>query len=135
MLFMLSPWSVSSYIAAIRFWHIDPEAPHPTSGATRLARLLLGIRRSCTSPVSIRLPVTNSVMGVLQATLTKPQFDHVVFWAACCSTFFGFLKVGEITCSSAFLHSRHLALNDIALNDIALDAGGHYFKIVQNGFF
>ncbi|CAB4028379.1 Hypothetical predicted protein, partial [Paramuricea clavata] len=53
----LAPSSVSSYIAAVRSWHIDLGAPDPTRGATRLARLLRGIRRSRSWPALTRFPV------------------------------------------------------------------------------
>ena len=117
----LAPSSVSSYIAAIRSWHIDLGAPDPTSGATRLARLLRGIRRSRTSPAFIRLPITNRLMLVLQSALAVPLFDHIMFWAACCTAFFGFLRVSEFTCSGVFVPGRHLGFDDIDW-----DAAGHY---------
>ena len=117
----LAPSSVSSYIAAIRSWHVDLGAPDPTSGATRLARLLRGIRRSRTSPAFIRLPITNRLMLVLQSALAVPLFDHIMFWAACCTAFFGFLRVSEFTCSGVFVPGRHLGFDDIDW-----DAAGHY---------
>ena len=117
----LAPSSVSSYIAAIRSWHIDLGAPDSTSGATRLARLLRGIRRSRTSPAFIRLPITNRLMLVLQSALAVPLFDHFMFWAACCTAFFGFLRVSEFTCSGVFVPGRHLGFDDIDW-----DAAGHY---------
>ena len=117
----LAPSSVSSYIAAVSSWHIDVGAPYPTSGATRLARLLRGIRRSRTSPAFIRLPITNSLMLVLQSALAVPLVDHIMFWAACCTAFFGFLRVSEFTCSGVFVPGRHLGFGDIEW-----DAVGHY---------
>ena len=116
-----TPSSVSSYIAVVRSWHIDLGAPDPTRGATRLARLLRGIRRSRSSPALTRLPVTNRLMGVLQSALSAPGLDHVMFWAACCTAFFGFLRVSEFTCPGVYVPSRHLSLSDIQW-----DAGGHY---------
>ena len=117
----LAPSSVSSYIAAVRSWHIDLGAPDPTSGATRLARFLRGIRRSRTSPAVVRLPITNRLMLVRQSALAVPLFDYIMFWAACCTAFFGFLRVSEFTCSSVFVPGRHLGFDDIEW-----DAAGHY---------
>ncbi|CAB3988529.1 Retrovirus-related Pol poly from transposon 412 [Paramuricea clavata] len=113
--------SVSSYIAAVRSWHIDLGAPDPTRGATRLARLLRGIRRCRSSPALSRLPVINRLMGVLQSALSAPGFDHVMFWAACSTAFFGFLRVSEFTCAGVYVPSCHLSLSDIQW-----DAAGHY---------
>ena len=41
-----------------------------------------------------------------------------MLWAACCTAFFGFLRVGEMTVSSqdAYNNSVHLSLGDIALD-------------------
>jgi hypothetical protein len=117
----LAPSSVSSYVAAVRSWHIDLGAPDPTRGANRLARLLRGIRRSRSSSAVTRLPVTNRLMNVLHSALSAPSFDHVMFWAACCTAFFGFLRVSEFTCSGCYVPSRHLSLDDIKW-----DAGGHF---------
>jgi hypothetical protein len=123
----LAPSSVSSYIAAVRSWHIDLGAPDPTRGATRLARLLRGIRRSRSSPALSRLPVTNRLMGVLQSALSAPGFDHVMFWAACCTAFFGFLRVSEFTCPGVYVPSCHLSLSDIQW-----DAAGHYRLLLKS---
>ena len=60
-------------------------------------------------------------MGVLQSVLSAPVFDHVMFWAACCTAFFGFLRVTEFTCPGVYVPSCHLSLSDIQW-----DAGGHY---------
>jgi hypothetical protein len=46
----LAPSSISTYIAAVRSFHIDMGAPDPTLGATRLARLLRGVCRTRSSP-------------------------------------------------------------------------------------
>ena len=123
----LAPSSVSAYIAAVRSWHIDLGAPDPTRGATRLARLLRGIRRSRSSPALTRLPVTNRLMTVLHSALSALTFDHVMFWAACCTAFFGFLRVSEFTCSGLYVPSRHLSLADITW-----DVAGHFRLCVKS---
>ena len=117
----LAPPSVSAYIAAVRSWHIDLGSPDPTRGASRLARLLRGIGRSRSSPTLIRLPITNRLMGVLFSALSAPSIDHAMFWAACCTAFFGFLRV-----TGVFIPSRHLAITDIHL-----DGAGHYRLFVK----
>jgi hypothetical protein len=109
----LAPSSITTYIAAVRSLHIDLGAVDPTRGASRLARLLRGIRRARASPRPLRLPITNNVMHLLCTALSSPSFDHVMFWAACCTAFFGFLRVSELTCPGPFIPSRHLALEDL----------------------
>ncbi len=120
----LAPSFVSSYIAAVCSWHIDLGAPDPTYGA---ARLLRGICCSCSSPALTCLPVTSRLMGVLQLVLSSPVFDHVMFWAACCTTFFSFICVSKFTCPSVYVPSRHLSVSDIQW-----DAGGHYHLFLKS---
>ena len=43
------------------------------------------------------------------------------FWAACCTAFFGFLRVSEFTCSGPFIVSRHLSCSDLVF-----DPAGYY---------
>ena len=60
-------------------------------------------------------------MLVLQTALAVSLFDHIMFWAACCTAFFGFLRVSEFTCSGVFVPGRHLGFDDIEW-----DAAGQY---------
>ena len=117
----LAPSSITTYLASVRSLHIDFGFPDPLRGADRLARLLRGIRRSHSSPVARRLPVTNCVLQILRHSLSSPSFDHVMFWAACCTAFFGFLRVSEFTCSGPFVASRHLSPSDVVY-----DPAGHF---------
>ena len=117
----LAPSSISTYIAAVRSFHIDMGAPDPTLGATRLARLLRGVRRTRSSPRLPRLPISNRLMHILYRALSSPSFDHVMFWAACCTAFFGFLRVSEFTCTGTFRPSHH-----ISLLDLQYDNAGHF---------
>ena len=57
-------------IAVIRSWHIDLEATKTTGAASRLDRLLRGVRPSRSSPTLIRLPITNRLMGVLYLAIS-----------------------------------------------------------------
>jgi hypothetical protein len=57
-----------------------------------------------------RLPFSNKLMHILYSALSSPSFDHVMFWAACCTAFFGFLRVSEFTCPGTFMPSHHLSL-------------------------
>ena len=73
----LAPPSVSSYMAAVRCWHINLGAPDPSRGTPRLVRLL----RYRPPPLLLF-----RLMGVLFSALCAPSlrsFDHVMFWAFC----------------------------------------------------
>ena len=46
------------------------------------------------------------------------EYQNIMLWAACCTAFFGFLRVGEMTIPSSdtFNSAVHLSLGDIALD-------------------
>ena len=112
----LSSSTVTSYLAAVRSLHVALGLPDPTLGSHRLHRLLRGIRRQGPlSSHSSRLPVTNRIMVILAQSLRDSSFNRVMFWAACCTAFFGFLRVSEFTCPGAFDPSRHLSRDYISL--------------------
>ena len=117
----LAPASITTYIAAVRSFRIDLGVPDPTAGATRLARLLRGIRRSRSSPRLPRLPISNYIMHLLCNALSAPTFDNFMFWAACCTAFFGFMRVSEFTCAGPFVPSHHLSFQDLQY-----DLAGHF---------
>jgi hypothetical protein len=116
----LAQSSITTYIAAVRSLHIDLGDLDPTQGASRLARLLRGIRRARASPRPLRLSITNNVMNLLRTALSSPSFDHATFWAACCTAFFGFPRVSELTCPGPFIPSRYLALEFVATGHFGL---------------
>ena len=113
--------SITTYIAAVRSLHVDLGVPDPTAGATRLARLLRGIRRSRSSPRQLRLPISNSLMHLLCDALLSPSFDSIMFWSACCTAFFGFMRNSEFTCAGPFVPAQHLSLQDLQY-----DLGGFF---------
>ena len=108
----LSPASISTYTAAVRSLHLDVGLPDLTAGAKRLQRLMRGVRRHIPNTSSPRLPITNNLLQLIAHGLSD-TFNHVMFWAACCTAFFGFLRVSEFTCSGAFDSSCHLAISDV----------------------
>ena len=41
------------------------------------------------------------------------HFDSIMFWAAITLPFFGFLRLGELTCNSKFNSDSHLMPEDV----------------------
>ena len=56
------------------------------------------------------------IYAVLDRTLE--EYQNVMLWAACCTAFFGFLRVGEMTVQNQNNYNRtiHLSLQDVALD-------------------
>ena len=65
----------------------------------------------CVRFISISLPI--DLLKVIQPSLDLYSWDHVMLWAACCLSFFGFLCTGEFTTNSLFDPSIHLAVSDV----------------------
>lgn len=59
-------------------------------------------------------------MHQIYLVLSRPpsEYQNIMLWAACCTAFFGFLRVGEMTIPSleAYDSAIHLSLGDIALD-------------------
>lgn len=58
------------------------------------------------------------VIGYFQVIMSKLIPDHGMFWAACNLTYFGFLRLVELTVPNlaSFSNALHLNVEDIAVN-------------------
>ena len=68
----------------------------------------------------MRLPITVQIMTQIYLVLEKSPTDYqsIMLWAACCTVFFGFLRVGEMMVLSqeAYDSSVYLSLDDVVLD-------------------
>jgi hypothetical protein len=106
--------SIKVYLAGIRSLHIENGFPNPLVDCLRLERVLRGIKRSQGVSKRERLPVTFTVLSRLREVLNFECYDDTLFWAACCTGFFGFLRSGEFTTATGKFDSRvHLSVADL----------------------
>ena len=111
-------------MSSIGNWHTSCclHNTYHTALTPRLEQVLRGIKKeqASTRPQRTRLPITVHIMTQIYSVLKKSPTDYqsIMLWAACCTAFFGFLRVGEMTVPSqkAYDNSVHLSLDDVALD-------------------
>ena len=120
----LAHTSIKVYFSAIGNLHTahSHHEAYPQALTPRLEQVLRGIKREQCSTHSARvcLPITVEIMHQIYAVLarTLEEYQNVMLWAACCTAFFGFLGVGEMTVQNQNNYDRtiHLFLQDVALD-------------------
>ncbi len=107
----------SPHVSAVAFAHKANGWKDPSENFL-IKKILEGCRRD-NPRVDSRLPVTfleilKQLVAVLPA-ICKSQYEYVLFRAAFTLAFFGFLRVGEFTCSSKKAPTeRVLSINDVS---------------------
>ena len=87
-----------------------------------LEQVLKGIKReqAHTHPQRVCLPITVEILLKIYSVLSKTPtaYQEIMLWATCCTAFFGFLRVGEMTVPNldSYDSTIHLSLGDIALD-------------------
>ena len=103
--------SIKTYLAAVRHFHICRGLELNLNKMLRLQLVLRGIKRSQGQQLRVRLPITISHLKLFRMLLAIPftqSFDSKMIWAAMTLAFFGFLRLGELTCNSNFNPDIHL---------------------------
>ena len=104
--------SIKTYLAAVRHYRIRHGFTVHMHKMLRLQLVLRGIKRS-----QVRLPITIHHLKLFQLLLAIPSttnFDSVMIWAAMTLAFFGFLRLGELTCNTKFNKDIHLTQDSIS---------------------
>ena len=117
--------TIKIYLSAIRHMHVTAgmHSFFNQQLTPRLQQVLKGIQKSqpLTHSPRIRLPITIQIMeNILQLLSQRPKFYMTVMtWAACCLSFFEFLRVCEFTVPSddQFDQTCHLCLSDIVIDN------------------
>ena len=109
--------SIKVYLSGVRSLHIEHGFNNPLENCFRLERVLRGIKRIQGTGIRQRLPITISILRKLSGILNLNNYSDSLFWAACLTGFFGFLRCGEFTTSSSqFDINTNLAVHDLQID-------------------
>ena len=111
--------SIEIYLAAVRHLHIRYGFQLNLHKMLRLQLVLRGIKRCHGDQTRVRLPITIhhlKLFSMLLAIPTTQNFDSLLIWATMTLAFFGFLRLGELTCNSKFDPTIHLTLASITFS-------------------
>lgn len=110
------------YLSAVRALHVQMGFLDPFLNRPRIPMVIKGLRRSQSSTKRPeKLPITALVLYSLKLQLDLTKKDDLMFWAVCCTAFFGFLRAAEFTVpSSGFQSGLHLSLADVSVDSYPL---------------
>ena len=116
----VNPETIKVYLAAVRHMHLVNGYDLPIAKFQRLHYILRGIKRIKGAPTRTRLPITLDHLKLFHRILhsrASPAHDEIMIWAAITTAFFGFLRIGEMTCSGLFNSSTHLSRSDVSFHE------------------
>lgn len=108
--------SIKSYLAAVRHLHIRNGYDLDLKKYPRLQLICKGIKRSQGCSTRVRLPITIHHLNLFFCLLAIPHtsnYDSLMIWAAMTLAFFGFMRLGELTCNSKYSFEIHLSPSDV----------------------
>ncbi len=109
--------TIKSYLAGIRNLHIMKGYGNPIADFLRLELAVRGVQRLKPRTRRPRLPITPYILRLIKAALSENlEYNSVLYWAVCCTAYFGFMRCGELLLSSpnAFDRARHITPEDVA---------------------
>ena len=121
----LSHTTIQVYLSAVRYLHTANKEHHTFTAhiTPRLGQVLKGIQKmhALTHSPKERHPITFQIMEQIHSLLSNhaDNYYNLMIWAACCTAYFGLLRVSEFTTSSP-KHSNSLI--DLFLSSIAVDS-------------
>lgn len=124
--------SIKTYLAAVRHYHIRHGFQLNLHKMLRLQLVLRGIKRSQGDKIRVRLPITIHHLQLFRMLLAIPNttnYESTMIWAAMTLAFFGFLRLGELTCNSKFNSTIHLTQDNIAFSS-GIGTGSKEFMTV-----
>ena len=89
----LAASSIRNYLSAVRNLHIIYGFPDPLHDLPWVPLVLKGLKRVQGDNHRVKTPITSLVLFSMKLQLNFQLYDRVMFSAACCLAFFGFLTL------------------------------------------
>ena len=124
------------YLSALRSLHICMGFTDPFLNPQCIPMVLKGVKRLCRGiSTPGKLPIMALVMYSIKLQLDLSWSDDVMFWAACCISFFGFLRASEFTVPTlGFDSNMHLTLYNVTVDSFPLlSSYGCHIRKLQAG--
>ena len=115
----VTPGTVKVYLAAVHHLHLINGFHLPVNKFLHLQYILKGIKRVKGVTTRIRLPITLGHLKIFYRLLHSHAtliHNKCMIWAAISLAFFGFPRIGEMTCPRQFDPSIHLEKSDITFH-------------------
>ena len=116
--------TIKTYLAALRHLQVSKDLPEPrATPMPKLAVVERGIMKAKADTVSRpRLLITADILRRIRGAWAyqASDFDTIMFWAVCCTAFFGFFRMGEVTARTVDGSGEHcIRMEDVAVDDHA----------------
>lgn len=105
--------SIRSYINIISVLHKMHDIQDPISNSWNIQHLLTGVKRELGTSQSCKAPVTPELLLNLRNILDLSNHNNIVFWAACLTGFFGFLRPNNFLVKGTFNPDLNLRRVDV----------------------
>ncbi|XP_076114093.1 uncharacterized protein LOC143082338 [Mytilus galloprovincialis] len=107
--------SIRSYINIISILHKMHNLQDPISNSWNIKHLLTGVKRELGTNQSCKAPVPPELLLSMKKVLDMSNHNNIVFWAACLTGFFGFLRPNNFLVKGNFNPEFNLRRIDVLL--------------------
>ena len=108
--------TIKNYLSAVKNYHSNHGYDLHLPNFLGLRLSLRGIKRSQGHQSKVRRPITLLLLNFFYHLLNVQRTDNrdsLMLWEAMTLAFFGFLRIGELTCNSTFDPKLHLMNRDV----------------------
>ncbi|CAC5381098.1 unnamed protein product [Mytilus coruscus] len=94
--------SIRSYLNIISVLHKSHDKPDPIASCWNVRHLLTGFKRELGTSQNCKPPVTPELLLRFKSILNLECHNNIVFWAACLTGFYGFLRPNNCLVKGSF---------------------------------